>query len=115
MSIITRKTLLSGQPGTKKWTAKYGRNLICVRYKYDTVRKVKIKTVELKVAEEPWEINSKRIPANKIVGIRVEYGEVQLGKTVRRAGGSWNRTRKLWEMKYQDVINLGLTDRMIGD
>lgn len=115
MSVITRKTLLNGQPGTKKWAAKYGQNLLCVRYKYDTERKIKIKTVELKVDEEPWEINHQKIPANKIVGIKVEYGEVQLGKTVRRAGGRWNRLQKVWEMKYQDVVNLGLTNRIIGN
>jgi hypothetical protein len=115
MSVITRKTLLSGQPGTKKWKAKYGENLVCVRYKYDTVRKIKIKTVELKVDEEPWEINRGKIPANKIVGIKVEYGEVQLGKLVRRAGAKWNRAERLWKMKYQDVVNLGLTGRIMGN
>ncbi|KPJ96647.1 MAG: hypothetical protein AMJ53_00210 [Gammaproteobacteria bacterium SG8_11] len=113
--MITRKTLLSGQPGTKKWIDKYGQNLICVRYKYDADRKIKMKTVELKVEEEPWEVNSRKIAANKIVGIRIKFGEVQLGRTVRNAGGKWNRTKKLWEMKYQDVVNLGLTDRIIGN
>ncbi len=115
MSVITRKTLITGRPGTKKWAAKYGQNLICVRYKYDTERKVEIKTVELKVEEKPWEINRSKIPANKIVGIRVDYGEVQLGKTVRRAGGKWNREQRVWEVKYQDVVNLGLTDRIMGE
>lgn len=43
MSITTKRTILAGQPGTKKWIDKYGKDLICVRYKYDPVKQKKFK------------------------------------------------------------------------
>lgn len=57
-----RRKLLPGQPGTKKLVEKYGANLVCIRYRYDSESKRKIKTVELIEDEGPWEINLTRIP-----------------------------------------------------
>ncbi len=84
--ICSGKTIKSGQPGTKKWVAQYGEKLVCVRYKYDFLRKMKLKTVEIIVEEEPWDIDRDRIPANKLVGVKVKYGEIHTGKMVRAAG-----------------------------
>ncbi len=57
MSVIVKKTLIAGQPGIKKWLKKYGDALTCVRYKYDSERKRKIKTVDLVVEDKPWRKN----------------------------------------------------------
>ena len=35
--------------------------------------KKKLKTVEIIVAESPWEVNSENMPRNKMVKIRVDY------------------------------------------
>jgi hypothetical protein len=35
MNLKTVKTLVPGQQGTKKLYNKYGKNLVCVRYRYD--------------------------------------------------------------------------------
>jgi hypothetical protein len=43
----TRLTLAPGQNGTKKLLARYGDRLVCVRYRYDSERAVRHKTVEL--------------------------------------------------------------------
>ncbi|MFQ5865040.1 MAG: hypothetical protein ACE5IW_07415 [bacterium] len=109
----TRRKLIPGQPGTKKWVEKYGENLICVRYRYDSERKRKIKTVELIVEEGPWEADSRRIPNNKIVYVRIKYNEIYLRKVVKGAGGRWNKEKKLWELPYGEVKQLGFTDRMV--
>lgn len=111
--IRSGKTIKPGHPGTKKWIEQFGEKLVCVRYKYDFQRKIKLKTVELIVAEEPWDINKDRIPANKLVGVKVKYGEIETGRIVRAAGGRWNRKKKLWEISYQQVIALGLDDRIV--
>ena len=113
MSFITKKTIYAGQPGTKKWMKKYGKDLLCVRYKYDTSGKRKIKTVELMVEDESWELDTQRIPANKIVHLKVNYGEINLGKLIKAAGGIWNREDKVWELPYREVVSLGLTDRVV--
>lgn len=65
------------------------------RYRYDAERKTKIKTVGLIVEEGPWEANSRRIPNNKIVYVRIKFDEIYLTKVVKGASGRWNKEKKL--------------------
>jgi len=104
---------MPGQPGTKKWLEKYGDKLVCVRYRYDPEGKLRCKTVELVVETEPWEPDPRKIPRNKIVAVHVRYGEIELGRKVRAAGGVWNRDEQVWKLPYREVLNLGLRDRMV--
>lgn len=108
----TTKTMLAGKPGTSKWVKKYGNALLCVRYKYDLHNKRKLKTVELIIEDEPWDLDKTRIPGNKIVGIRVAYGEVEAGRLVRSAGGIWDKKKQLWHLPYREAISLGFGDRI---
>jgi len=110
-----RRKLLPGQPSTKKLVEKYGANLLCIRYRYDSERKRKIKTVELIEDEGPWEINSTRIPKNKIMKIRIHYEEVYLRKIVKSVGGRWNKEKKVWELSYGEILQLGLEGRIIKE
>jgi hypothetical protein len=111
----TKRTLSPGQPGTKKFVDKYGNNLVCVRYRYDLPQKKRITTVELVVEEKPWEINSQKIPKNKIMNVQIAYGETYLQRLVKAAGGKWNRAKKAWELPYKEVVTLGLTDRIVAE
>jgi hypothetical protein len=43
--------LKPGQKGTMRLQQKYGDTLLCVRYRYDEIREVKLKTVEIIVDE----------------------------------------------------------------
>ena len=110
----TLKKLIPGQPGTKKLFKEYGEKLFCVRYRYDSKRQRKIKTVEIIIEEGTWETNSHKIPGNKLVHIRIEYKETYLRKLVKDAGGRWDGEKKLWEMPYKEVIQLGLKNRVIN-
>lgn len=109
-----QRKIKPGQPGTKKWLEKYGSNLICVRYKYDEEQKKRITTIEIIVEEKDWNVNQKRIPKNKIVGLKVEYGEVQVARLIKAAGGKWNKSKKVWELPYKDVLALGLEPRLVA-
>ena len=109
---ITKK-LLPGQPGTKKLVKKFGNDLFCVRYRYDSGKKRKIKTAEIILEESYWERDSKKIQPNEIVFIQVKYGEVELGKRIRAAGGRWDRRKKLWEICYKQVEELKIQDRIV--
>lgn len=111
----TNKKLLPGQPGTKKLLDKYREKLVCVRYRYDVVRHKRIKTVELIEEEVSWHKNNNKIPKNKIVKIRIHGGEIHLYKAVKSLGGRWNDTKKLWELPYGDVLDLGLEGRIVND
>jgi len=111
--LTTKRTLYPGQAGTKKWVKKYGDRLCCVRYKYDSKNNKKFTTVELIAEEKKWFPNPNRIPHNKLIDIRVRYGEVHIGKLVKAAGGTWNKKKNVWELAYKDVIALGLENRMV--
>lgn len=115
MAYVTYKTVLAGSPGTKDLADKFGDRLLCVRYKYNRELKQKIKTAEIIIREWDWEKNPKDIPQNKIVHVRIEFGEKQLGLLIRSAGGNWNKAKKYWELAYGTVRQLGLEDRIIWD
>lgn len=112
-NLVTEKTLIPGDPGTKKWIETYGAQLICVRYKYDRIKKTKIKTVELIVEEKAWQHSRTRIPSNKRVKVRIKYGEIHLARLVKNAGGKWNAEEKVWELAYGEVKSLGLSHRLV--
>ena len=109
----TRLTLKPGQRGTRKLVAKYGDRLVCVRYRYDEERKKRYKTVELIVEEADWEPRDGRIAGDAIVGIRVDYQELELRRKVKRAGGRWNPERRGWEVRYDRVVEMGLEERVV--
>ncbi len=111
----TKKTLYPGQPGTQKWLKKYGADLLAVRYKYDEKTRTKMISVEIAVETQPWDKNEKKIPPNKIVKIKIEYGEIELGRKVKTFGGKWNRNEKVWEISYGAVVALGLQKRIVRD
>ncbi|MEJ2616012.1 MAG: hypothetical protein P8Z35_13725 [Ignavibacteriaceae bacterium] len=108
-----RRTILPGQPGAKRWKRKYGRNLICVRYRYDNKKNKKLTTVEIIVEEKVWERRINKIPLNKIMPIIVMYNEIDISKLVKNAGGRWNIKEKVWELPYGEILSLGLEDRIV--
>lgn len=112
-SRIARRKLRPGEAGAKKLFAEYGEKLVCVRYRYDAANKRRVKTVELIIEEAPWEPPIPKIPSNQIMHLRIKYGEVALGRQVKAAGGKWNRERRTWELPYQEVLRLGLAERIV--
>jgi hypothetical protein len=58
-------------------------------------------------------MNRNRIPANKIIELKVNYEEAHLQKLIKSAGGRWNREKKLWELPYKEVVALGLEKRVV--
>jgi len=110
-----KKVLRPGQPGTKKWLKKYGDNLLCVRYRYDAIKRRKITSVELIVEEGAWVEKCQKIPRNKIMPIRVSYEETYMRRLVKSAGGKWNNSKKAWEIPYGEILDLGLEDRIVKE
>lgn len=111
----TRLKLKPGQRGTKKMLEAYGEQLVCVRYRYDAERGKRFKTVELIVDEAVWQPRPRRPKGETIVGVRVKWGESQLSYLVKQAGGKWNRERKVWELRYDQALALGLESRIVDD
>lgn len=108
-----KRTLLPNQPGTKALIEKFGKDLVCVRYRYDKERNKKITTAEIIVDEVEWKRNDKKTPPNKIMFVSIAYGERELAGLVKAAGGKWNKEEKVWELAYREVKKLRLEDRLV--
>ena len=113
ISMRTKRTLYPCQPGTKKWTKKYGNKLVCVRYRYDEQNSQKMITVELVEETHEWQKNEKYIPKNKIVPVKIEYGEINLRIKVKSLGGKWNKQNRVWELPFEVAKGLGLEERIV--
>jgi len=109
----TRLTLQPGQDGAKQWQARYGDRLVPVRYRYDEQQKKRYKTVELIVEESHWEPSTSLGIDDRLVQIRVALPEGGVRRQVKAAGGKWNPERQVWEVRYERVVALGLTDRIV--
>ena len=111
----TRLHLKPRQKGTKQLLAQYGDRLVCVRYRYDAQQEKRFKTVELIVAEREWDPPASRFADDAIVGVRVGFAEVEIRDQVKRAGGKWNWGRKVWELRYAQVVALKLESRIVEE
>ena len=110
-----RLHLKPGQKGTKQLLAQYSDRLICVRYRYDAQRKKRFKTVELLVAERDWEPPRRRFAHDQIVGLRVAFSDAAVRGRVKQAGGTWNSERRVWQLRYDRVVALGLNSRIVDE
>ena len=103
-----RLILKPGQRGTKKLCAEYGERLVCVRYRYDEKRRKRLETVELVVDEVDGEPREPKLRGETIVALRVARQEVGIRGRVKTAGGRWDPARRLWELRYDRVLTLGV-------
>lgn len=108
----TKATLRPGQNGTKRCTAQYGDQLICVRYRYDQQRRKRVTTVELAVDEKDW-LPGTLIPRDQRVFVRIGCGETELRERIKEAGGFWGREKKLWRIAFSAAAQLGLEKRIV--
>jgi hypothetical protein len=92
----THTHLKPGQKGTRRLVEKYGATLLCVRYRYDEIRGVRLKTVEIIVDEKPGK-PSLRYRDTDIVAVMVSYTRKDLRDSLKVAGGRWNSVEKLWD------------------
>jgi len=109
-----RRILRPGQPGTKKLLKTYGENLLCVRYRYDAEKKLMFKTIEIIIESKPWEPEATELPRNEIVNIRIAIDENDSRKRVKAAGGKRVPKRQVWQLAYEKLMELGLSDRIVG-
>ena len=104
--------LKPGQKGAKTLVELYGSRLVCVRYRYDEARQKRFKTAEIIIEEVPWVPVPKQAKSPIQVDVQIAWGETQLARQVKAAGGKWNRAKRLWEMPYDQAIALGLEARI---
>jgi hypothetical protein len=93
-------------PGARQWAATYGEQLVCVRYRVGPQRQRRPTTMEVVVDEAPTQ-NSVR------VGVRVAWGEKEIARLARNAGGTWDPNAKLWMMTLGQAKEVALVDRVV--
>lgn len=76
----------------------YGNALLCVRYRYDEARGVKIKTVEIIVEEKP--VLHPRFECDDFVPVHVGYHEQELRELLRKFRARWEPEQKVWYVRY---------------
>jgi len=111
----THTHLKPGQNGTKRLVEKYGDTLLCVRYRYDELRGVRLNTVEIIVEEKPCS-PSERHWDTDIVAVMVPYTEKALRDMLKAAGGRWDPKERIWRVAYGSIRgNAGLVERIVKD
>jgi hypothetical protein len=104
--------LKPGQKGTLRLYEKYGDALLCVRYRYDEARRVKLKTVELIVDERP--LDMPRFQDNNITPVSVAYEEVELREQLRNMRARWDSQIKMWFVPYGLIRGTELESRIMA-
>ena len=47
--------------------------------------------------------------------LRVAFAEVAVPDWVKQAGGTWNPERRVWQLRYDRVVALGLNRRIVDE
>ncbi len=114
------KTLRPGANGTKKFLQHYGESLVAVRYRRDNVRKRQLTTIELVIDDRDpprpgidrnRELGKQR---QQLVSIKLDFDEIDLRSAVKRCGARWDREKKVWWLRREDVVALRLLDRVVA-
>lgn len=105
------KHLKPGQKGTKRLVEVYGDALLCVRYRYDEKRGIRLKTVEIVVEEKPN--TPSRFKIGDIVSILVHFDEMELREQLRTLRARWDAQAKLWFVPYRLIRGTPLEERII--
>lgn len=101
--------------GAKRLMQEYGDTLVCVRYRYDEIRQVRLKTVELVVEVKGWTPPPAKFADNKIVAVRIAYNESAMKQLAKNAGGRWDPAVKLWRISYGKIKGTLLEKHIILD
>lgn len=108
-----RTKLKPGQKGTKKLLTQYGEALVCVRYRYDVEKRKQFKTVEIIVSEADWTPPPARYSDSELVSLRIGFNEKGLQEQARALGGSWDKERQLWLVRYGCIAGTKLEKLII--
>jgi len=103
--------LKPGQKGTRRLVEQYGKSLLCVRYRYDQDRGIRLKTVEIIVEEKPWNPQF-RFRDGDMAPVAVGFGETELREKLRKARAKWDPQAKLWLVPYRLIRGTELEARI---
>jgi hypothetical protein len=103
--------LKPGQKGTKRLVEQYGESLLCVRYRYDETRGVRLKTVEIIVEEKAWQPPF-CFKDGDIAPITVAFEETELRARLQKMRAKWEPNLKFWLVSYRLIRGTDLETRI---
>ena len=92
------KHLKPGANGTVHLVEKFGNALLCVRYRYDAVRDMRIKTAEIIVEERPGR-GVPRFRETDSVLVQIPFTMKSLRDRLKSVGAKWDPVQKLWRVQ----------------
>jgi len=111
------KKLNSGLPGTKFYSERYGKNLVCIRHRYDAEKDMLHTTVEL-IVQSRKPKGKYHVLSNQDHGapvdVKIGFEERELRQNVKDAGARWMQDSKTRRMPYSTAIKLGLINRIMA-
>ncbi len=113
------KTFQPGALGTRRFAARFGKSLVCVRYRHDPATGARLTTVELII--ENTRVYCPRSKAGSGTGaappeplrVKIGRGEILLRQQIKAAGGIWRYPEMVWEVTPEIVKKLRLRDRLV--
>ena len=108
-----RLTLRPGQLGTKGPLARYGKRLVCVRYRYDEQTRQRVKTVGLIENSTDLRAGGASRDGKGMTAERVDWKELELRRKVKAAGGKWEPAKRVGVLSREQVRRLGLEERVV--
>ena len=54
-------------------------------------------------------------PRTRLSGLRVAFADVAVRDRVKQAGGTWNPARRVWQLRYDRAVALGLDSRIVDE
>lgn len=107
--------LKPGQKGTRRLVEQFGERLLCVRYRYDEIRQVRMKTAEIIIDERPCNPNM-RHGDRDIVAVMVPFAKTALRDKLKAAGGRWNPEEKIWRVQFGAIRDdAELVERILNE
>lgn len=113
------KTFQPGALGARRFAARFGKWLVCVRYRHDPATGARVTTVELIV--ENTRVYCRRsnsggataAAAPEPLRVKIGRGEILLRQQIKAAGGIWRYPEMVWEVTPEIVKRLRLRDRLV--
>jgi hypothetical protein len=108
----TRLTLKPGDAGTRKLVEQFGDRLLCVRYRYDEKRQLRLKTAEIIVDARAWLPAKPPTPTPDdldYVYVRFDPADRETRTAVKRLGGYWDPDTNAWRITRAAATLLDLT------
>jgi hypothetical protein len=105
------KKISAMQPGALKLARRYGKSLVCVRYRQSLDGSTRYTTVELLVEQAP---TLKRKPDSEMVEVKLRGGEADLRHNILSNGGHWDPQALVWRLSRGLARRLRLINRLIA-